>query len=98
MLEPTDLQAGTHLADPNRKMGAAVYFNFAGLVDAAAPWVDYGMKMGFADADENWLATVLDQVNTGLEVLKCFKGASAATYEESGVWVTHFEVTFEDLP
>jgi hypothetical protein len=98
MLEPKPLQAGTPLADADRKMGAAVYFNFAGLVDAAAPWVEYGMKMGFADADPNWLATVMGQVNTGLDVLKCFKGVSAATYQEADAWVTHFEVTFEDLP
>ncbi|MFV1965010.1 MAG: hypothetical protein ACC628_06275 [Pirellulaceae bacterium] len=98
MLEPADLKAGAPLADPDRKMGAAVYFNFAGLVDAATPWVDYGMKIGFADADENWLATVMSQINTGLEVLKCFKGISAATYEEGGAWVTHIEATFQDLP
>jgi hypothetical protein len=98
LLEPKPLEAGAPLADPDRKMGAAVYFNFAGLLDAAAPWVDYGMKMGFADADPNWLATVMSQVNTGMEVLKCFKGVSTATYQETNAWVTHFEITFEDLP
>jgi len=98
LLEPATLEAGTPLADPNREMGAAVHFSFAGLIEAADPWVGYGMKLGFADADENWLAAIQGQIDTGLEVLKCFKGISAATYEENGVWVTHVEATFEDLP
>ena len=75
MLEPTDLQAGTPLADPNRNMGAAVYFNFArshrrsGAVGRLRHenWVlPKRMRTG--------LSTVMDQVNAGLDSFEMLQG------------------------
>jgi hypothetical protein len=100
LLTPTPLKvAEGPLADRKRPLAAANYFNFNALVDAATPWVVFGVQTaklpplpgGGADAD--WLP----QVKTVLEVLRCYRGTSSASYLEDGVLVTHTESVVEDL-
>ena len=40
------------LANPDRPMVAAVYFDWAGMVDAIAPWVEYGEKIEAMEEEE----------------------------------------------
>ncbi len=68
-------------------------FSLAGLIDAVAPWVDYGVELSGEEVD----ATVLDQVHTGLEIAKCLREISTITYQDNDAWVTHFEMHLEDL-
>jgi hypothetical protein len=44
------------------------------------------------------LEDILKQVRTGIEVLKCFRGYTSATYFEDKALVTHGLAVFEDLP
>ena len=93
---------GGPLADQDRPLSGAAYLDFAGVVDAATPWVEFGMdkilesQAGGPVPAKNREA-VLGQVRTVLEVLKCFRGATSATYLEGGVRVTHHEAVFRDL-
>ena len=49
------------------------------------------------EEDEPDLEEILAQVDTVLDILKCVRGFSAATYTEGGATVTHFEMQVQDL-
>jgi hypothetical protein len=102
LLRPQPLKVeGGPLADPRKPMGRAVYFDFAGLVDGLTPWVEFAIKMGVTVPEgqdpEKVHKPILEQARTVLQVLKCFKGYSSASYFEDGVLVTHGESVFRDL-
>jgi hypothetical protein len=95
----------------DRPLAGAGYFNFAGFIDKLGPWVEYiaiGVASSQAISTEETvvqdaeqapeLKAILDQVHTGLEILKCFRGASSVTYLEKGITVTHSETVVKDLP
>lgn len=97
---PASLVPGL-LSDRSRALAAASYLNWPALVDAVTPWVDYGFAQyakaagnPMTEADTN---AILDQVHTGLTILKCFRGSSAATYREGNAMVTHTESVLRDL-
>ena len=79
------------LVDSKRPLVSAGYLSWAGLVDAATPWVDEGLRMGRLPND------VVEQVQVGLELLKVFRSVSSVTYLEQGAVVTHSESIFRDL-
>ncbi len=93
---------GRPLPDHDRPLVGAVIFDWAGVVDAATPWVDYATgkilesQAGGPVPARNQEA-VLGQIHTVLEVLRCFRGATSATYLDDGVLVTHHESVFRDL-
>ncbi len=98
---PLKLDGGP-LDDPKQALTGAAIIDWAGIVDAATPWVVYGTgKILEAQAGGPVPArnqeAVLDQVRTVLDVLKCFRGVTSATYLEDGVQVTHYETVFRDL-
>lgn len=97
------------LTDRNRKLGSASYFNWPALVDAIGPWFDYGFQQYLqrqsahaidevAVVNQPEMKQVLDQIRTGLKILKCFRGMSSATYREGKATVTHYESIWRDLP
>ena len=43
LLKPTPLEVEGPVADHDRPLASASYFDFAGLLDALAPWMDYGV-------------------------------------------------------
>ena len=93
---------GGPLADGNRPLVSATYLDWARMVDAFSPWVEYGMKIGLERAPPNMppkaREDVVKQVRTVLEVLKCFRGATSATsLGKDGVLTTHSEAVFHDL-
>lgn len=65
------------------------------LVDAAAPWVEFSMKMSMGKGDA--IGSYLKQAKVAFDVLKCFKGSSSATFLEDGKLVTHSEIVVKDL-
>lgn len=80
--------------------------NFASLIDASAPWIDYAIRVNLAgeeaaasdpDEDDSQAAEICSQVKSGLEILKCFRGAWSETVKEDGVWMTHTVTVFEDI-
>lgn len=94
LLESKPPVADGILQNTNRPLASALRFNFAGLLDAIAPWIDYGISLS---EDENLGPDVQEQIHTGISILKCFRGASAVTYQEGDTWVTHTELRFQDL-
>jgi hypothetical protein len=100
--KPLQVEGGP-LADAQRHLTGAAYFNWPGLVDAATPWVEFALDrspLPRGDGEEGappGLGDVRKQVRTVLEVLKCHRGASSATYFEGEVLVTHLESVFRDL-
>ncbi len=80
------------LADLKKPFAAAVYFNWAGLIDAATPWFDLM-------ADKNTLdKSVIDQAHTVLDLLKVLRTAECASFQENGAMVTHSLTVFQDVP
>ena len=92
LLAKTPFKAdGGPLANLKKPMSSAAHFNWAGMIDAATPWVDLALTESRQERE------VVSQVHTILEVLKCFRGYSSATYQEQGAVVTHNESVFRDL-
>lgn len=94
--------AGPVAMHKDKPLATAGSFNFAQLVDAVTPWVEYGVSSGpplniQVEPAEDPQAAILEQVRTGAEILKCFRGYSSVTYTEGDVQVTHGEWHFEDL-
>jgi hypothetical protein len=79
------------LANLNRPLFSAAYFDWAGVVDAATPWVEFGLALSKQNNE------VTEQVQSVLEILKVFRGHASATYMENGVTVTHGETVVRDL-
>ena len=91
---------GGPLANRDRPLLGAMIFDWAGVVDAAAPWLEYATGK-YLEAQAGGPAknqeAVWGQVRTVLDVLQCFRGVTSATYVEDGVLVTHHESAFRDL-
>jgi hypothetical protein len=93
---------GKPLADPNKPLAVAGFFNWPALIDAVTPWIELALANAplpdGADAPPGTSREdIRKQVNTVLRVLKCLRGASSATYFEGDVLVTHGETIIHDL-
>jgi hypothetical protein len=101
LLAGTPLQGEGPLAQSDRPLATAGHLDFARLVDAIEPWIDYGLQvsMGFDPdgAAGGPMGDVPQQVHDALQVIRCFRGLSRATYLESNSTVTHAQVRFADL-
>jgi hypothetical protein len=100
LLTNTPLQVGQGpLAQANRPLGIAIYFDWAGLITAATPWIELGVQTALAQHGDGkpTAAEIMPQVGVILDVLKCFRTYSAASYFEGQVLVTHGESVFKDL-
>ena len=106
LLNKTPLRTSGPLADRNRPLAAAARFNWAGLIEALTPWIDYGCDLAFAfdplgnggGADANPTSKAIkDQIHTGLDVLKCFRSYSSVTYVEGKALVTHHQSRYQAL-
>ncbi len=105
LLAPTPPRvSGGPLAFRGHHLSSAVYVNWEGLMNAVEPWADYAIALAgpnipplpFAPG-QNSADVVREHVRTVLEVLKCIRGYTSATYFEDGVWVTHGETVIHDL-
>ena len=94
LIEDNKLQGSGPLADTTKPLAAAFQFNFAGLLDAVAPWVDYAIVASGEDVGTD----VTEQIQTGFEIGKCWRGISGVTYQEGAAWVSHYEIRIQDLP
>lgn len=103
LLTPTPFKAaGGPLADTKRPLAGAVYFDWAALMDALGPWVDYGADVAKQQAGNDdggkQVEDVAKQVKDVLAILKCFRTYSSAAYIEGKALVTHSEAIYRDLP
>jgi hypothetical protein len=96
LLKKSSLAAGGVLEKTDLPRASAVWFNWAGLLDAATPWIDYGLEQ----VDEAQLggnrALAAYQVHEVLEVLKCFRSVTAESRVENGCLVTHSHLEIRD--
>ncbi|HZU37024.1 MAG TPA: hypothetical protein VFA18_13980 [Gemmataceae bacterium] len=99
---------GGPLANLNRPLGAAAYCNWPALIDALTPWVEFGISMipedqirlplaGDNATGKNAKEEILREVRVVLEVLKCFRGFTSATYRDGDAQVTHSESLYKDV-
>lgn len=100
LLKPTPVhfESGPLAGLKDKKLAGASAFNWPALIDALTPWVELGITAAkpppVGDGPD---ADVLKQARVVLEVLKCFRGVTSATYFENGALVTHSESVVRDL-
>lgn len=101
LLGSQPLTAGTPLADTSQPLAAASHLNWAGLVDAAVKWTDYGIDLYLQSegraTDGGEAEALKSQIRLGASFLRCFQGATAATRVEGDAIVTHHQIRFQDL-
>ncbi len=109
MLEKQPLVLPVALGDARRPLAAVAWFNWAELVDAALPWIDYTDQLAGGDAavdavlddDDRGLdpqtTFALQNVRAGLKVLKVLRTYASVTYTDAGAVVVHSEIHFQDV-
>ena len=99
LLKATPLAIGGVLEKTDRPLAMAVWLDWAALVDAASPWVDFGIAQAAASkgVGEDQLKPVVQQVHTGLEVLKALRSVSSESYVEDDVLVQHTLTEIRDV-
>jgi hypothetical protein len=97
VLEDRPLNDARLLAAHKGPAAGAAYFSWAGLVQTIGPWVEYGMVQGMGSGDRENVAALLNQINTGLEVLQVLRSIEAVTTIEKGSTVTHTVSTWKDV-
>ncbi|MCI0359971.1 MAG: hypothetical protein L0211_15950 [Planctomycetaceae bacterium] len=109
LLKPTPPALDGPLARRGKPLASAAYLNWAGLLEAAAPWIDYGLNQsteiptgagpeaaGDTAAMRAALQGVKDHVHAVLAFLQCLRTMSSVSYFEEGALVTHSEWRLED--
>jgi hypothetical protein len=101
LLNPTPFEAEGPAGDAKRPLASVVYVDCAGLVEASTPWIEYLVRMVYADShgahDLGELKKTLTQVHSVLEILKVLRTVSSATYVEGKTFVTHTEIHIRDI-
>jgi hypothetical protein len=84
----------------DKACGTVAAFDFTALLDAATPWVDFAMAKAAEQegAQGQGNAEMVKQhVKTLMEVLRCYHGTVAVTYQEGKVIVTRSQSEFKDI-
>jgi hypothetical protein len=110
LLNATPFEAEGPAGEAKRPMAVAVFVDWAGLVEASTPWIEYGVRLGYAKSheedgagtndggrDPDELKQTLAQVRSALDILKVLRTVSSATYIDGKMFVTHTEVHIRDL-
>jgi hypothetical protein len=97
LLKVTPLKVGGVLADTKRARATAIVFQWAAFVDAATPWVEFGLQQAGESLGEQREA-IASQVRTVLDVLKVLRSLTGERYIEAGVLVEHAQAEYRDLP
>ena len=99
LLKSTPLAVGGLLGQNDRPLAAAVWLNWAGLVEAAGPWIDLGVQQALAEkgGDEDQKKVIADQVYVVIEVLKAVRSISSESHLEGDVLVNHTLMEIQDI-
>ena len=99
LLKSTPLVVGGLLGKPDRPLAAAAWFNWAGLIEAAGPWVDLAVQQALAakGGDENQRKAIADQVSVVIEVLKVLRSITSESYLEDQALVNHTLMEIRDV-
>ena len=99
LLKATPLAVGGVLGKTDRPLAAAAWFHWAGLFDAAGPWIDFAVDqiMAANTNDETAKDSVAAQVHTAVNVLKSLRTVTAESYLEDGALVSHSLLEIHDV-
>jgi hypothetical protein len=99
LLKATPLAVGGLLEKADRPLAVAFWLDWAALVEAASPWVDFGITQVAASkgVGQDQLQPVVQQVHTGLDVLKALRSVSSEYYLENDVLVQHTLTEIRDV-
>ena len=107
LLASQPLKIGGVLAKADRPRAVAFLLDFAGLVQAARPWVNLAaheiirQQMHLSDEptdeEKTQVDSMLEQVNTVLDVLSVFRNVTVEARIENGVTATHSMVIIRDV-
>lgn len=86
-------------ADTDRPLLGVVCFQSEKVITMLQPWLEHGLRTfeNIAPDSKPTTALVRSVAVPLLEVMKCFRGYSAVTWQEGDSTVTHFEFQFHDL-
>jgi hypothetical protein len=113
MIPESRLETGSQLTTFTEPLATGAAVDFAGIVDAVAPWVTYVTRYGcvqsrdgsvdpdleLSASDENDEAKeALEQVKVVLEAIKSFRAAVAETAFRDDAMVTHWRNVIRDMP
>ncbi|MEZ6038858.1 MAG: hypothetical protein R3C20_00030 [Planctomycetaceae bacterium] len=84
--------------DLSQPLGSALWLDFEGCVDASLPWIRYGFSVAKTNYRDNMMVIVMAEQQTLsiVDLLKCFRGYSSASWIQEGDVVTHFELLMQD--
>ncbi len=94
--ESDPVMAGIKLPT-NKAYGTVAAFDFTALLDAAAPWIDMALAKAAEQGPPDNVEMIKQHAKTGLEVLRCYHGTVAVTYQEGKITITRSRSEFKDL-
>jgi hypothetical protein len=89
--------AGPLADQADRELAGAMYVNFAGLMDTVKPWVSYALNVAAEQQENEMISMVIPQVETVIDVLKCFREHTSVTFVDGDSMVTFYSQQFTDL-
>ncbi len=97
--KPLKLEGGPLASRLDKPLLGAFFCDTSALLDAVAPWAELGISQAMkgADADEKTIQDGLKAYQTVLQLLRCVKQTSGATYFEDDAIVTHSETVVKDI-
>lgn len=96
LIRENTFQGRGGLASIDQNLASVWQFNFAKFVEALSPWVKYGMMLNANP--EHHGREIHQQIETVMQVLRCFDGATGIAYDENRAFVQKYRSWFKDLP
>jgi hypothetical protein len=89
--------AGPLADQADRELAGASYVNVEGVLDMISPWVSYGLTVAAEQQDNEMISMVIPQVETLIDVMKCFRNHTSVTFVDGDSLVTFYRQQFSDL-
>jgi hypothetical protein len=86
-------------ANADRALVIAGWLDWASLIDTASPWVDFAVDRAAAEKNigDSQKKVIVDQVHTGLDVVRALRSITAECYMERDAFVTHSLLEVRDV-
>jgi hypothetical protein len=97
LLQATPPNIGGRTLPTGRPLAAAGGVDFAGLIDALIPWVDFAIDWVAGEDSSGQIEPIRQQVRTVLDVLKVLRTVTFETYREGSALVVHSRADVKDV-
>ena len=98
LLRPTPSKDAKLLEAVNRRLAGAWLVDWAGLIEAVAPWIDYAIEQAAPqEGDRLQLLFITSQVHSLLEIMKVVRTISNTSFFEDGALVSHTRIEIRDI-